>query len=85
MELDNKTKTPQLVRASDETPRGNSCTQGSRRSKNDLKKKRERLPLTWWKTILRDTNLNLEQIEEMCQDRRIWRKFVKNVMPINIG
>ena len=49
------------------------------------KKKRERPPLTWWKTILRDTNLNLEKIEEMCQDRRIWRKSVKNVMPINIG
>ena len=39
MELDNKTKTPQLVRASDKTPRGNSCTQGSRRSKKTWRKK----------------------------------------------
>ena len=21
----------------------------------------------------------------MCQDKKIWKKFVKNVMPINIG
>ena len=35
MEFDNKTKTPQLIRASDETPRENSCTQGSRSKKSE--------------------------------------------------
>ena len=41
MELDNKTKMPQLVRASNENPGKNSCTQGSRSKKNRKKKKKK--------------------------------------------
>ena len=47
-------------------------------------KKRVRPFLTWWKTILKETKLDFEQIE-LRQDKKRWRKWVKKVMPINIG